>query len=109
MLSTARDFFKRTPLLFLEPFPPIVSTPSVSAEVEKIGSSEVLDFKCRFGQLENNTSAMYKVSWFNSTSLLRAEVINGSFPGEIHATLPEMHALGFRLGDIVSSFTGDLK
>ena len=94
----------RTCLLFSEPFPTIESTPSISAEAEKIGSLEVLDFKCRFGQLENNTSALYKVSWFNSTALLKAEIVNGSSQREIHATLHELHALGFRFGDIVSRF-----
>ena len=90
--------------LLAEPFPPISFVPAVSPEVGKVNNSEFLDFKCRLGQLENNTLAMYNVSWFRSKPAvhLKTEVIDGNVPRDIRATLHELRALGFRLGDTVS-------
>ena len=90
--------------LLAEPFPPTAFVPIASPEVEKFNDSEYLDFKCRLGQLENSTLAMYNVSWFRSTPAvhLKTEVIAGNAPRKVHATLHELRARGFRLGDTVS-------
>ena len=47
---------------------------------------------------------MYNVSWFRSTPavLMKTDVIIGSAPRDVHASLPELRALGFQLGDTVS-------
>ena len=93
-----------TYFIFSGPFPLISSAPKLSYKVEKINETELLDFKCDFGEFDNHTLAMYTVSWLKGTSSapFKTVVFSGTVQKEVHATLPELHAHGFRLGDTVS-------
>ena len=78
--------------------------PTLSVNVEQHNGKEFVDFKCRFGQLENNTLAVYNVSWFNGSAMhLKTDVIAARTPKVSHATLKDLHSSGFKLGDSVST------